>query len=98
MWRRGHVQWHHFDTKCNPTPLIGSKVIEEGGRQAGDLTSVLSFLNESRLKAQIVFGLGQTLQSLDIILILEWPKKANNSNHHSRTSAIWIMLSLSQYA
>jgi hypothetical protein len=45
MWHRGYLQWHPENTP------IGSKVISVTHTQAGDLISLLSFL-ESRLKTE----------------------------------------------
>jgi hypothetical protein len=47
MWHRGHFLWRHQPAKFHENPPMGSIVTGGGGghRQAGDLTSRLSFLN-----------------------------------------------------
>jgi hypothetical protein len=71
MWLRGHLQWHDLPTKFHETPLIGSKVIggqtgRQTHRQAGDITSLFSFLNESRLKITSFQALINPHQCLNI--------------------------------
>jgi hypothetical protein len=58
MWRSGHLQCYHLPTNSHENPPIGSKVTggqtRQTHRQASELTRLLSFLNESRLKIQLL--------------------------------------------
>jgi hypothetical protein len=51
--RQGHLQWNHLPANFHENPPMASKVVgghRQKHRQAGELTSLLSFLNDSRLK------------------------------------------------
>jgi hypothetical protein len=90
MWRC-HLQWHHLPTKLHKNPPVSSKVISgdtKTDRQAGDFTSLLSFLNKWKYAKNTQIWISTILNLLKLCdyKLSHW---GSLQRHHLHTKFHW---------